>query len=107
MSIRRALGALSWRSLAFRGAAVALVAASSTLPVTQAAPRLISRDQARHLGLERAWFSQVRLDRSRNQVERAVLKGERLTVLTTAGVVHEFNANTGATMWIAPIGNSN
>jgi outer membrane protein assembly factor BamB len=71
----------------------------------QAAPRLISREQARHLGLERAWFSRVRLDPARNQVERALLAGDRLTVLTSAGVVHEFDANTGKTMWIAPIGN--
>jgi outer membrane protein assembly factor BamB len=67
--------------------------------------RLVSDAQARHLGLERAWFAQVRLDPARNDVERAVLEGDRLTVLTTAGVVHEFDALTGRTMWTAPIGN--
>jgi outer membrane protein assembly factor BamB len=67
--------------------------------------RLVSDPQARHLGLERAWFAQVRLDPARNKVERAVLNGDRLTVLTTAGVVQEFDALTGRTFWIAPIGN--
>ena len=69
--------------------------------------RLVSQEEARHLGLERAWFAQVRLDRARNHVERAVLTGDRLTVLTSAGIVHEFNALTGETLWIATIGNPN
>src|SRR5688572_30732346 len=71
----------------------------------QAERRLVSQEVARHLGLERAWFAQVRLDRSRNRVERAVLTGDRLTVLTSAGIVQEFNALTGETLWIATIGN--
>jgi outer membrane protein assembly factor BamB len=33
------------------------------------------------------------------------LAGDRLTVLTTAGVVHELDARTGRTMWVAPVGN--
>src|SRR5688572_18463810 len=65
------------------------------------ASRLISRDDARHLGLERVWFAQVRLDPGRNQVERAVLANDRLDVLTTAGVIQELNAHTGETLWIA------
>ena len=65
--------------------------------------RLVTDAQARHLGLERAWFAQVQLDAARNEVERAVLEGDRLTVLTTAGVVQELDALTGRTMWIAPI----
>jgi outer membrane protein assembly factor BamB len=71
----------------------------------QAERRLVSQEVARHLGLERAWFAQVRLDRSRNRVERAVLTRDRLTVLTSSGVVQEFNALTGETLWIATLGN--
>jgi outer membrane protein assembly factor BamB len=67
--------------------------------------RLVSQEEARHLGLERAWFAQVQLDRSRNRVERAVLTRDRLTVLTSSGVVQEFNALTGETLWTATIGN--
>jgi outer membrane protein assembly factor BamB len=72
-----------------------------------AAGRLVSSQRAQHLGLQRAWFAQVRLDRARNHIERAVLAGDRLDVLTSAGVVQEFDANTGETLWIAPIGNPN
>jgi outer membrane protein assembly factor BamB len=75
--------------------------------VVHGAGRLVTQEEARHLGLERAWFAQIRLDRARNRVEGAVLKGDRLTVLTSAGVVQELNAVTGETLWIAPLGNPN
>jgi outer membrane protein assembly factor BamB len=71
----------------------------------QAAPRLVSDSQARHLGLAREWNAQVRVNAARNEVERAVLEGDRLTVLTSAGLVHEFDALTGRTIWVAPVGN--
>jgi outer membrane protein assembly factor BamB len=75
--------------------------------MAHAVERLMSRDEARSLGLERAWFAQVRLDRARSQVQRAILVGDRLTVLTSVGLVHEFNAVTGETIWTAPVGNEN
>jgi outer membrane protein assembly factor BamB len=68
--------------------------------------RLSAQQDARQLGLIRAWFAQVRVDPSRYHVERAILVGDRLTVLTSGGIVHEFHALTGETMWVAPIGNS-
>ena len=69
--------------------------------------RLISQDEAAHLGLTRAWFTQIRLNAAYTHVERAVLEGDRLTVLTNAGVVQELDALTGKTYWTAPIGNEN
>jgi outer membrane protein assembly factor BamB len=69
--------------------------------------RLIGQDEAARLGLTRAWFTQVRLNAAHTRVERAVLEGDRLTVLTNAGVVQELDALTGKTYWIAPIGNEN
>lgn len=75
--------------------------------LANAAGRVISEEQARQLGLQRAWTGQVQVDPSRNQVERAVLEGDRLTIMTTAGVVQEFDALTGKTLWLAPIGNPN
>jgi outer membrane protein assembly factor BamB len=59
------------------------------------------------LGLERAWFTQISLDRARNRVERAILANDRLDVLTSASVLQELNALTGETLWIAPVGNPN
>src|ERR1700704_37256 len=64
--------------------------------------RLIGQDEAARLGLTRAWFTQVRLNAARTHVDRAVLEGDRLTVLTSAGVVQELDALTGKTYWIAP-----
>ncbi len=69
--------------------------------------RLIGHDESARLGLTRSWFTQVRLNAAHTHVERAVLEGDRLTVLTSAGVVQELNALTGQTYWIAPIGNEN
>jgi outer membrane protein assembly factor BamB len=69
--------------------------------------RLIDHDDAAHLGLTRAWFTQVRLNAGYTHVVRAKLEGDRLTVLTSAGVVQELDARTGKTHWIAPIGNPN
>src|SRR5215211_5069786 len=69
--------------------------------------RLMGQDEAARLGLTRAWFTQVRLNAAHTHVERAVLEGDRLTVLTSAGVVQELNALTGKTYWTAPIGNEN
>ena len=94
-----------------RGALVAVLVSSTLLSVcalgrsAQGAQPLVTEAQARHLGLERAWYARVRLDPARNEVERAVLEGDRLTVLTSAGVVQELDASTGQTIWIAPIGN--
>src|SRR5262245_5090995 len=72
-----------------------------------AAGRLISQPQLNRLGLTRAWFAQVRMNTARSHVERAILTGSRLTVLTSAGVVQEFDAETGQTLWTSPIGNEN
>jgi outer membrane protein assembly factor BamB len=69
--------------------------------------RLIGQDEAVYLGLTRAWFTQVQLSAAHTHVERAVLEGDRLTVLTSAGVVQELDALTGKTFWTAPIGNEN
>jgi outer membrane protein assembly factor BamB len=88
-------------------AATAWIAWNALAEDARAIERLMTRDDARRLGLERAWFSQVELDRSRHRVERAILKDDRLTVLTTAGVVQDFNALTGERLWTAPVGNAN
>ncbi len=71
----------------------------------QSAGRFVGQKNAAQIGLTRAWLTQVRLDGSRNHFVRAVLEGDRLTVLTSAGVVQELNALTGQTYWVAPIGN--
>jgi outer membrane protein assembly factor BamB len=104
MSLQQLIACRTLQSRAALFATISLLVTSMTGNFVFAG-RLISRDDARHLGLERVWFAQVRLDRGRNQVERAVLANDRLDVLTTAGVVQELNAQTGETLWIASVGN--
>lgn len=106
--MRQFIGA-NWRRGATTWTAVASVVCGATIFAGDARSerRLVGQENAIRLGLTRAWFTQVRLDGSRNHVERAVLQGDRLTVLTNAGVVHELNALTGQTYWIAPVGNEN
>ncbi|MEX2318145.1 MAG: PQQ-binding-like beta-propeller repeat protein, partial [Pirellulales bacterium] len=76
--------------------------AASAQPVTS---RLLARDHIARLGLTRAWFAQVQLDSGRSRVERAILSGDQMFVLTSAGTLHALNALTGETMWVAPFGN--
>jgi outer membrane protein assembly factor BamB len=86
--------------------AAVLVAASLFADRAEGARRVVDQQDAQRLGLTRAWFAQVRVDPAQHRVESAVLNNDRLTVLTTAGVVHELNALTGETVWVAPIGNA-
>jgi len=86
---------------------LAVVAICMAMPAHCTAARLLSQDDLHRLGLTRAWFAQAQMNPSRNHIERALLTGDRLTVLTSAGVVQEFNALTGEALWTAPIGNEN
>lgn len=73
----------------------------------RSAGRFVGQENAARVGLTRAWLTQVQVDGSRSHFERAVLNGDRLTVLTSAGVVQELNALTGQTYWVSPLGNGN
>ena len=95
-----------WRMAATVVASVA-VAVAVLAGEARCEHRLISQDEAAQLGLTRSWYTQVRLDAAYTHVERTVVEGDRLTVLTSAGVVQELNALTGQTYWVAPIGNEN
>lgn len=87
--------------------AMASLAVLVELASAQLGPRLLSRDDIARLGLERSWFTQVALDPSRNSVERAILAGDSVVVLTTAGTVQALDANSGESMWSATAGDSN
>jgi outer membrane protein assembly factor BamB len=71
----------------------------------RSAHRVVTQESAARLGLARPWFTQLRVDGARNHVVRAVLENDRLTVVTSAGIVQQLDALTGRTHWIAPIGN--
>lgn len=65
---------------------------------------LIPNEVARRNGMVRSWFSQVQMDPSRNQLESVTLHDDMLVALTSAGVVHAMDANTGKTLWAVRIG---
>ena len=66
--------------------------------------QLVSNQVAARVGLERAWFAQVRVDSTAHQVVHWVLDGDRLFALTSAGTVQSINAHTGETMWTTEVG---
>ena len=72
----------------------------------QAAGRVISNTEASRLGLKRAWYTQVRLDRARDRVAQLVLHKRTLLVLTDRSLLHVLDAETGQRQWTAQIGQS-
>ncbi len=69
-----------------------------------ASGQLVSYDQAARLGLERVWFAQVGLDRTRHRIASWLLYHDRLYAMTTAGSVHAMDAETGELLWTEQIG---
>lgn len=65
---------------------------------------VISRPLAARHGLERAWFTQVELDRSRSRIAHVVLYRDLLVAQTDHGVVHAIDAETGRTEWTSLVG---
>lgn len=75
--------------------------------VTEAARPLgnvVTREAARRYGLERAWATQIELDRSRGRVAFATLNAGLLLVQTDQATLHVLDAETRRTLWIAHVG---
>jgi len=98
------LGGNKWRWALAAALAAVFAAASPGAAEAQLNGRLLPRQQVARLGLTRAWFAQVQLDKARAHVERAILAGDQLLVLTSAGTLQSINALTGETLWVAPFG---
>jgi outer membrane protein assembly factor BamB len=67
---------------------------------------IIPQTLSRRYGLERAWFTQIELDRSRSRITYITQDGNSLFVQTDSGVLHVLDANTGSTLWSNQIGNT-
>jgi outer membrane protein assembly factor BamB len=67
---------------------------------------IIPQALARRYGLERAWFTQIELDRARSRIIYINQDGKSLFVQTDAGVLHVLDANTGSTLWSNQVGNA-
>ncbi|NLE39994.1 MAG: PQQ-binding-like beta-propeller repeat protein, partial [Pirellulaceae bacterium] len=77
------------------------------------ANRLIAPSDAARGGLDRAWFTQVRLDPGRAKVEHLRLfeatgrLPDTLFVQTDRAAVHAIDAETGRTLWVRLVGSPN
>jgi outer membrane protein assembly factor BamB len=68
------------------------------------AQSLVSYDMATPAGLERAWFGQAQVDVSRHRMRGWKLHKDMLFGVTSSGLIHAFNAETGETLWTAQPG---
>ncbi|TWT88747.1 Outer membrane protein assembly factor BamB precursor [Pseudobythopirellula maris] len=87
---------------AFRKVFLALAIAAGSSAAAHAA--LVSADAAAYLGLDRDWSTQAPIDTSRSRVAQSALAGDRLYVLSTAGVLQSVDTATGASLWTTRLG---
>lgn len=66
--------------------------------------QLVTQSRAAQVGLERAWFTQIDLDPTRNRVANWLLHDDLLFAVTTAGTVHALDITTGKTAWSVQVG---
>lgn len=83
---------------------VLVVCCSMANSLTTSAQSLVSYEVATPAGLERAWFAQVQLDVTRHRVRSWRLYENNLLALTSGGLIHSFNADTGQTFWTSQPG---
>jgi outer membrane protein assembly factor BamB len=90
-------------------AAIAIIALFGGLATAhaQVSSGLISQQQARTIGLERAWYSSAQVDPAHSTFVRWILSHDQIVLLSNAGVVQLLDANTGQTMWTSDVGNPN
>jgi hypothetical protein len=88
---------------AFRPLAIALVCLFAVAS-NASAQSLISHEMATPAGLERAWFGQAQVDGSRHRMRGWKLHNDMLFAVTSSGLIHAFNAETGETLWTAQPG---
>lgn len=81
--------------------ATLLLAAIST---QSAAGPLIHDLTAQRYGLQRAWFAQVQMDRSRDRIQNVTAFGGMLLVQTKRGVIQALDAETGKSIWVNRVG---
>lgn len=80
------------------------VAAQFAMSSHASAQSLVDNPRAGRLGLERAWFAQVRVDSTRHKVVHWILDKDHIYALTSAGVIQAINAQTGETLWANELG---
>lgn len=74
------------------------------LDASASAQSLVSYETAAPAGLERSWFGQAQVDVSRHRMRGWKLHKDMLFAVTSSGLIHAFNAETGETLWTAQPG---
>lgn len=85
--------------------AIALVVVVPATSPAEASPPIFTREELAHVGLTRAFFSQVQIDPARYRVTELVLEGDLLLVQTDAGTLHALDSERGTTLWTQRVGN--
>lgn len=91
------------RALAGIAAAGLFCLASPVLAVRPLAS-VVPQQTAQRYGLERAWATQIELDRSRGRVAHISLQAGLIMVQTDQAAVHVLDAETRKTLWIGHVG---
>jgi len=86
----------------FCGIAVAMTLSSNGLSAS-----LVTNQAAARLGLERAWFTQIRVDPAQHKVVQWLLAKDQIFALTSTGTIQAIDAETGKTLWTTEVGNGN
>lgn len=66
---------------------------------------VISEPMAARHGLQRAWVTQIQMDRSRDRLHSLTLHNGTLLALTDQGSLHVIDAETGRSLWVLQVGN--
>lgn len=72
--------------------------------VSAAEARVVPRQTAQMAGLTRAWYTQTALDSATQTVAGAVVQDGAVYILSSAGTLQAFDAETGAVRWTARLG---
>lgn len=79
-----------------------VLALISSAPVS--GQRLVTQQEAAKVGLHRAWYGIVTVDPGRGRLLNVLVDGDMFFALTDVGLLHAFDAATGATRWTISIG---
>ncbi|MBS0202521.1 MAG: PQQ-binding-like beta-propeller repeat protein [Planctomycetes bacterium] len=84
--------------------AASFLLASSSSAFAQIDGGLPSPQQLSRFGLERAWWNQAELNKSRDKVRHVSMDEDMVYVMSTSGIVTAFDSETGKRRWAVQLG---
>lgn len=82
----------------------ALLVAAAVAEAARPLGNVVPQEIAQRYGLQRAWATQIELDRARGRVAHVTLNAGLLLVQTDQATLHVLDAETRRTMWVAHVG---